>query len=126
MKLDNRGWGLKEMIFLSCGLLIALLVSLFFISKLFKSLDYKGESYSYFNLETDLENAAIRYKNDNDLIINGSYKISYSTLKSEGYAKPLKDENGDPCGGYVIISNNNGLLNYEAYISCNDYVTEGY
>ncbi len=37
-KLNNRGWGLVEMLLLSGALLIALLVAIYFIYKLYSSL----------------------------------------------------------------------------------------
>ena len=126
MNLNNRGWGAREMIFLSCGLLIALSVSIFYISKLYGSIDEATSNSTYFELETELESAAIRYRNDNDINVNGTYKISYGTLKTEGYIEELKDPDDNLCGGYVIISRLDNDLNYEGYISCNDYVTDGY
>lgn len=126
MNLNNKGWGTKEMIFFCCGLFIALMVATYYISGLYASLDLREENHSYKNLEDRLETAASRYISDNDLEVNGTYKISYGTLKSEGYIDTLKDINKDLCGGYVIISQVEEVLNYDGYISCNDYVTDGY
>ena len=75
MKLNNGGWGFREMIYLSCGLLIALGISIFYISRLYGSLEKSFDKNDYFELETKLENAAIAYKNDRELDINGYYKI---------------------------------------------------
>lgn len=129
MYLNNNGWGLRAMIFLSSGLLLALLISIYFIAQLYSSMGDVFSSNQYFELETKLESAAIRYRNDYDLDISGEYKVSYGTLKKEGYIDTLKDKDGNLCGGYVIIKN--GVdevdnLNYEAYISCDNYVTNGY
>ncbi len=129
MYLNNNGWGLRAMIFLSSGLLLALLISIYFIAQLYSSMGDVFSSNQYFELETKLESAAIRYRNDYDLDISGEYKVSYGTLKKEGYIDNLKDKDGNLCGGYVIIKN--GVdevdnLNYEAYISCDNYVTDGY
>lgn len=129
MYLNNNGWGLRAMIFLSSGLLLALLISIYFIAQLYSSMGDVFSSNQYFELETKLESAAIRYRNDYDLDISGEYKVSYGTLKKEGYIDSLKDKDGNLCGGYVIIKN--GVdevdnLNYEAYISCDNYVTDGY
>ena len=35
MKLNNKGWGLKQMLWLSFGLLFFLLVAAYFVSKLY-------------------------------------------------------------------------------------------
>lgn len=128
MHLNNKGWGLRAMIFLSCGLLIALFISLYFIAQLYKSFGGTStlENNQYFELETKLESAAIRYKNDYDLNIDGEYKVSYGTLKKEGYVDKLVDKNNNLCGGYVIIKESFGELTYDGYISCDDYVTKGY
>lgn len=126
MKLNNHGWGMRQMIWLTSGLLIALIVAIYFISVLFNSLDIKGVNNSYFDLETKLENAAIRYVSDNDIDINNIKKISLSTLKNEGYIEDFRDEEGNYCGGYVKASYVGNVLDYEAYISCNNYETEGY
>lgn len=126
MKLDNKGWGAREMIILSAGLLVAFGISMYFISSLYGSFEEATEDSQYFELETKLESAAIRYATDNDLNINGTYKISHGTLKSEGYIDELRDTDDNLCGGYVIISDTSGDTSYEAYISCDNYVTEGY
>ena len=126
MKLNNCGWGFKEMIYLSCGLLIALGISIFYISRLYGSLEETMDQNIYFELETKIEDAAISYKYDRDLEVNGYYKVSYSTLKKEGYIKELKDNEGNVCGGYVVISEFGDNLNYKGYINCKDYVTDGY
>lgn len=126
MHLNNKGWGLRAMIFLSCGLLVALGISLYFIAQLYGSLDDTFKNNEYFELETRLESAAIRYQRDYDINVNGTYKVSYGTLKKEGYINSLNDSNNNACGGYVIISNEFDSLKYDAYISCDDYVTEGY
>lgn len=54
MKLNKKGWGTVEMLLLSGGLLIALLVAVFFIYKLYSSLDN-----SYANI--DYQNNEVRY-----------------------------------------------------------------
>ena len=126
MKLNNGGWGFREMIYLSCGLLIALGISIFYISRLYGSLEKSFDKNDYFELETKLENAAIAYKNDRELDINGYFKINASTLKNEGYIDQLKDKNGNICAGYVVISEFGDNIDYKGYISCNNYVTDGY
>lgn len=126
MKLNNHGWGMRQMIWLTSGLLIALIVAIYFISILFNSLDVTRVDNSYFDLETKLENAAIRYVSDNDIDINNIKKISLSTLKNEGYIEDFRDEEGNYCGGYVKTSYVGNVEDYEAYISCNNYETEGY
>ena len=51
MKLNKKGWGTVEMLLLSGGLLIALLVAVFFIYKLYSSLDNSYTNIDYRNNE---------------------------------------------------------------------------
>ena len=57
MKLNNKGWGTMEMLLLSGGLLIALLVAVFFISKLYGSFESSNLNRQYVDLENKLEDA---------------------------------------------------------------------
>lgn len=126
MKLNNKGWGTMEMLLLSGGLLIALIVAVFFISKLYGSFSGAVGNRQYINLETKLETAASEYIVAKDIEINGEYKISYETLKINGYIDELKDIEGNNCNGYVKISNIDNINHYSGYILCNDYQTLNY
>ena len=61
MKLNNKGWGTMEMLLLSGGLLIALLIAVFFISKLYGSFESSNINRQYVDLENKLEDAAKEY-----------------------------------------------------------------
>jgi len=126
MKLNKNGWGTLEMLLLSLGLLIALIVSIFFISKLYSSFGRTLSNNSYINLESRLETSAKDYITSNNIEINGEYKISFDTLKSAGYITDLKDSNGNNCYGYVIINNIDNVNHYAGYITCQDYQTLNY
>lgn len=125
MKLNNKGWGTGEMILLSCGLLVALLVAVFFISQLFKGFDKEMEN-NYFKLETDLATAGEKYIKNNNINVKDNYIIDSETLRTNGYIQDLKDKNGNLCTGYVNVYNNNYILEYKGYIRCNNYETNGY
>ena len=126
MKLNKNGWGTLEMVLLSIGLLIALLIAIFFISRLYGSLENSIGKKEYMNLESKLEEAAKDYVNQNNIIIESELRVSYDTLKAENFIDNLQDKKGRSCSGYVIINHveNNNL--YHAYISCNDYKTVNY
>lgn len=126
MKLNKNGWGTMEMLLLSGGLFIALLVAIFFIAKLYGSLEGAVGNKKYVDLETEIEEAARNYVLDKNLEINGDYKISLDTLKNNGYIKDLKDINGNGCNGYVRISKVDNLIHYNGYVLCNDYQTQNY
>ena len=125
MKLNNKGWGTTEMIMLSCGLLLALLVSVFFISQLYKNLG-KEVSNNYLKLETDLANAGERYIKDKHINVENTLVVNSETLILDGYISDLKDKDGNICHGYVNVSNKNNTLEYKGYIKCNNYETSSY
>lgn len=126
MKLDKNGWGTMEMLLLSGGLLLALIVAIFFISQLYGSLGGAIGNKQYIDLENSLEEAANRYIEDKNVAVNGEYKISYETLNSNGYITRLKDIDGNDCTGYVRITNVDSINHYAAYISCKNYQTLNY
>lgn len=126
MKLNKNGWGTLEMLLLSGGLLIALIVSIFFISKLYGSFSGATGNRQYIDLENKLETAASNYINDNEIEINGEYKITLDTLQARGYIGDLKDIDGKDCYGYVKVNNIENINHYSGYITCNGYETINY
>ena len=126
MKLNNKGWGTMEMILLVCGLLIALLVAIFFISKLYGSFDKTISNKNYFELETKLESAAKEYVRDNNIQIDGETRISYETLKEHNKIDNLYDQDNNSCTGYVTISRIDNVNYYKGYISCPGYISDNY
>ena len=70
MKLDNRGWGLTELL-VWCGvLLIFLLIAVFFIVQLSKSLgeafkDSLKDDKTTISIEETVEKASLNYMKDN-------------------------------------------------------------
>ena len=126
MKLDNRGWGTTEMFLLTGGLLIALLVAVFFISKLYGSFNITISNQSYFDLETKLESAAKEYVLDNDIEIDGEFRVSYETLKENNKIDNLYDKDNKSCTGYVIITRIDNINNYQGFISCPNYISNNY
>lgn len=126
MKLNNKGWGTAEMFLLSGGLLIALLVAIFFISKLYGSLDASVSNKHYVDLENNLEMSARDYLTDNNIEVVSGFRISYEFLKNNGYIDELNDKNGNSCSGYVIVNNIDNINYYKGYISCAEYKTSNY
>lgn len=117
MKLDNRGWGTKEMIIMSSILFFLLLVVTVMIYSFYNN---KGNNaYTYSGLESTLRSAAIRYANDNNILIG---EITVSQLKQEGYLTSFKDDKGRDCSGYVELQNGQA----SAHINCPDYRTLNY
>lgn len=126
MKLNNRGWSTTEMLLLSGGLFIALLVAIFFISKLYGSLELSTANNQYVDLENKLERAAKDYINKNNIIVTDELRISLNTLKSGDFITDLKDKDGNDCNGYVTVVDINERYYYSSFISCENYKTTNY
>lgn len=126
MKLNNRGWSTTEMLLLSGGLFIALLVAIFFISKLYGSLELSTANNQYVDLENKLERAAKDYINKNNIIVTDELQISLNTLKSGNFITDLKDKDNNECNGYVKVVVINEKYYYSSFISCENYKTTNY
>ena len=118
--MNNHGWGLRDMIIFSSIIIIALALVYMLINNLYKELEGPSTTPSYSTIEKKLENAAkkyfsIRENEDVDMVV--SEELVDEKLINE---KTLT-LNGDKCTGYVI--KNESL---KAYISCDNYETEGY
>lgn len=133
MKLDNRGWGLAELL-VWCGvLLIFLLIAVFFIIQLSKSLGsvFKAtlaENKTTITIEDNVEKASLNYTKDNyNQVGSGTITITIDNLKKGNY---LSDKdityNNIVCDGYALITNKNNKINSDAYIKCGDYMTTGF
>lgn len=135
MKLDNKGWGLTQML-VCCGILVLFLViSIVMINRLMnpkaKNLS-KNIAYSLKNsdIENNVEKASLRYFNDyyKQNINWENITITIENLKYRNYLteNDLKTEN-TKCGGYALImKNEQEKITAKAYIDCKNYVTTGY
>ncbi|MBE6148921.1 MAG: hypothetical protein E7167_05520 [Firmicutes bacterium] len=120
MKLNNKGWGLKEMMIISSILLLFLLFAAYYIYMLYNNLDTSSASV-YGKLELKLQTSAVSYVNKHNLQ-NSKVIISLDDLQKAGYIDIFTDPNDDACNGYVIYENQD----YKSYISCNYYTSFGY
>jgi competence protein ComGF len=127
--MNNKGWGLQEMLILMLILIGALIIS---YAILVSNLGYlvKEDTSSEFLLqykayENELEEAAKKYVTDNysnrgdDFLV-----ISYFSLKDKKYIAKMMDPNRNiECDGYVEVRANN----YEGFLNCSgSYKTIGY
>lgn len=126
MKLNNKGWGTLEMFLLSGGLLIALIVVVFLISKVYGSYENSIKNKYYLDLEAKLGIAAREYAVFNKLDFSDGYVINYETLKNSGFIGNLVDKKNNICGGYVKVIKLNLTNQYKGYISCREYQTPNY
>lgn len=135
MYLNNKGWGLKEMILLSCIILAAVFVAAIMINTLYKDLDMningnnasnpsssnQNKEEKYEAIERNLLSAAKKYARENNL--EDEESIDSDTLIANGYLTVSKMTNeDDTCEGYVTKQN----TSYKSYISCESYETKGY
>lgn len=118
MKLNNHGWGYRQMIIMSAILLIFLLFAAYNIFALYNNLDV-SEATIYANLEGKLTMAAAGYINERELH-DQTVILSLRDLSKEISA--FEDGEGRSCSGYVIYENNE----YNAYIDCPEYTTKNY
>lgn len=128
MKLNKHGWGLREMLFLSGILILFLFVAIYYIYTLYDSFNEEVSVKEYYDMEDKLEENVRIYINDYYEADLTSEKviIDRSTLRYHDLDVSLLDSNGDACSGYAVVNKSRGIVNVEAYIKCNNYMTEGY
>ena len=125
--MNNKGWGLSDMLFICAILVFALLVAVIVYYNTFgNSLAYDEPTIStsnYAGLELKAENAAYSYVNSNSLETEDTVEISISKLINDGYLEKFVDDNDTKCSGYVLYDG----VDYNAYIKCgSNYTTSGY
>lgn len=145
MKLNNRGWGMREMIIYMCILILFLLFASYSVNTLYANLELnkstndtnstsESEQFVDFNYYRDLEyklsNATFNYlanvySASNDDLDN---KVDVELLKEYDMIDTLYDQFGtNICKGYSkFYKNEKGAFVVNSYISCNNYETEGY
>lgn len=128
MKLNKHGWGLREMIILSGILIIFLFIAIYYIFRMYDSFNQEVSIKEYYDMEEKLEEQAKIYIRDYYEVELSSEEIVIhrSILRNYGLDVNLIDNKGDACSGYVIASKTKGVIHTDAYIKCNDYMTNGY
>ena len=120
MKLNNKGWGYRQMLLMTSILLIFLLFTAYNIYALYKNLDH-SDAKVYMNLESKLQVAAASYIKDEGMR-NQSVILTLTELKDLGYITEFNDDEGKACNGYLIYQN----YDYNAYIKCPNYISTNY
>lgn len=148
MKLNNHGWGLKDMIIyfsiiLFLLIFVTILVHSFYTSvnkeqklredkiyeevveKPFSDDDNKSNNYDYYyQKEIQFKNQVINYINDKNIDVSSGKMIDLQILINEKYIDSIIDtKTGNTCLGYAKVLSN---VDVTTYISCDNYVTEGY
>lgn len=81
----------------------------------------------YKDMEKDLEVACEKYVDHSFLYPEEgkSLKVTYATLKDNGFIEKLKVDK-DECDGYVVVKSNDIVYTYHGYIKCPEYKTKNY
>lgn len=150
MKLDNRGWGYRDMIIYSSIIIICLVIVVFFSHIMYTNLEKdvsNASSYSsntneekkpisltkeqeeyYHNKELEVKQATYVYLDKNNYQGTSAIrKVDLDILEGFGYVNKVTDVlDGSSCKGYAIVSVKNSLYTVNPYIQCSHYVTNGY
>ena len=110
--MKKNGWGTLQMLLLSGGLLLALLIAVFFISKLYGSYEGSKSNKEYADL---FEGFVILF-----------IVLDLDALQNSGLVNDFKDDLGNSCDGYVIVIKNDIAYDYEGRIKCPNYTTLNY
>jgi len=152
MKLNDHGWGMRDMIIYTCVLILFLLLAVYLVNTLYDNMAVSDSNQShetakkeedtdkspetpvidydyYKNLETKLELSTYNYLNEKKPEISTNIlKINLTEIQSSGYIEKIYDQNSEKeCKAYSSVSKNE----YNDYviipfISCDNYTTEGY
>lgn len=132
MKLNNHGWGLNEMLIYCAILLFFLILAIFSIVQLSKSLgDSLFSDLTYSMVEDNVKEATLLYIEEyyEYEIGAGTITVTTDNLLKYGVIEKSKlkpSEEKESCKGYALVKKQNNELDITSYIKCNKYVTSGY
>lgn len=156
MKLNNHGWGYRDMIIYGCIILLFLLLAAYNINYLYDGLNTTSNGnntnnnvqqpvveestndkpqevivdYTYYqNAEMKIKNATLNYLNDYNYELSEQIlNTSLDTLVNLGYMSKVYDQTGNyVCTGYSnSYLGEDGEYVIKAYVNCDNYITEGY
>lgn len=146
MMLNNRGWGMRDMIIYLCILILFLLFASYSVNTLYENmgnnnvadkddLPEKNEQdvdlQYYRDLEYELISATFNYLAnyyaDSSIVLHNT-TINVQELMDHEFIDDLYDQFGNNvCEGYSIVNRNEkGAFVVSSYINCSNYKTEGY
>lgn len=152
MKLDNRGWGLQELLVGIGILLFFLLLMVSLINQNFRRLseslgnnntnnpteqkrpiqDEENEYTSYQDIETAMKKAAREYNTaiyGEDLQEGDNITVTLKSLIRDQYMERIYDikDSKVTCSGYVTFIKERNKVTYSPYLKCGSrYITKGY
>lgn len=156
VKLNNKGFGTKEMIAYTCAILIFLLIVTFLISSLYSDLEEASKANQeaakqnqqtvveqpeepektvpvidydyYYNKEILFKTATRNYLISNSYHMNGDIlKIDLKDLVGLGYILPIYDQiDNTECIGYSNVLDKGEGYEIYSYLKCSNYTSGGY
>ena len=138
MKLNNKGWGLPELLIGIAIIITFLLIAVFYSLRLNRYLQnglnnnvQEEINEDYYILKTnDIMDAAYRYINEENVVLERGVntRISLTTLINKGYIGKIYDSKSkNACIGYAIATEDvSKITDLKAYIKCDNYVSKGY
>ena len=140
-KLNNRGWGLGALIAGIGVFALSLLIIAILVHNGAQVLEptYNGNNdlnneynnYDYTTLEDKVSYAADMYvskKYNENVEEDTLVTVTLKKLQKEDFLDNIYDlkDTHKKCSGYVTFYKKNGKYNYEPYINCKNYKTNGY
>ena len=131
MKLNNKGWGVFQMAWMTGIILFFFFLAIILIYRYYHAMGYQIidreviTARSHEEMLDDLQEAGIRYMNYNYPNIKTLKQEKLTSTKLFQAGLFAKDLYGD-CTGYVLIEKHNGIGNTKSYIKCSDYKSPGY
>ncbi len=142
MKLNKNGWGLvTELIFILLAVIL-LVYAIYGLNRfgLVRDMDdalgplnrpdliVSGKKSDYSTVESELIESTKEYVEDKyGNVIEEEYVIvRISHLVKNGYIGTIRDTENNKCTGYVKVTNNFDVINYNPYLKCSKYETTGY
>ena len=145
MKLNNKGWGLTEMIIICCGVLLCLLIIIYYVNVFTGSFKEKPETTPAVinppkepdntNKEPEVEEEDTDQYTDYIILLQEkaiNYVLTLNIMEEEttlyipvedlinnNYVDKLED-----CDGHVDVNKSNDIYTANAYLTCSNFSNE--
>lgn len=133
--LNKNGWGIRSFIICGAILLLALILTTFFVIRLYSGLPnltgFMTDPIEYQTIEENLNEKSLQYINkyyDSEIttgviVVSTKNLLKYDLIEEKDL---IQTKNNDICEGYSLIRKEEEKLTSKSYITCDNYVTDGY
>lgn len=122
MKLNNHGWGMKNMIIYCCILLLFLIIAVCNVHSLYKNIEDGHKSYNNQNKQNNkLNNTTNKNKNNNGTTNGGNSNVYIDYSIYHDYEKKMAE-----VAKSYVIENRDALHTGIASVLLTELVTNGY